>query len=68
MAIEPTITAKRVMKAIEEGHPVIVEEGGSSSGKTYGTVFDLILLASDAKFRKKILSKRIGRASCRERV
>jgi len=57
MAIEPTITAKRVMKAIEEGHPVIVEEGGSSSGKTYGTVFDLILLASDAKFRKKILSK-----------
>jgi phage terminase large subunit len=57
MAIKPTITAKRLAKAIQDGYPVIIEEGGSSSGKTYGTVFVLILLAHDRNYRRQILGK-----------
>jgi phage terminase large subunit len=55
MVIKPTITAKRLARSLKEGWPVIVEEGGSSSGKTYGTVFVLILLAADPVYRKQIL-------------
>jgi phage terminase large subunit len=55
--INPTITAKRTMQAIQEGWPIIGNEGGSSSGKTYGTVFDLILLCQYPDIRKKILGK-----------
>ena len=57
MAIKPTITAKRLANALYEGWPVIVQEGGSSSGKTYGTVFVLILLAHDPEYREQILGK-----------
>jgi phage terminase large subunit len=39
-----TITAKRTRKAIEQGFPVIVNTGGSRSGKTYGVMQNLILL------------------------
>lgn len=58
MVIKPTITAKRLVKALEGGYPVIVEEGGSSSGKTFGTVFILILLCQDPDFRRKVLGKK----------
>ncbi len=54
--IKPTVTAKRLAKAIKGGYPVIVEEGGSSSGKTFGTVFVLILLCNDQEYRRQILS------------
>lgn len=40
-----TITAKRTYKAIREGWPVIVNTGGARSGKTYGTMQNLCLLA-----------------------
>lgn len=58
MVIKPTITAKRMMKALQDGYPVIVQEGGSSSGKTYGTVFDLVLLASDPDLRMRVMGKK----------
>ena len=55
--INPTVVAKRTLKAIQEGWPIIVNEGGSSSSKTFSTVFDLILLAAYPDFRKQVLSK-----------
>ena len=46
MAIEFnfTITAKRTRKAIQAGFPVIVNTGGSRSGKTFGIMQNIILL------------------------
>ncbi len=55
--IKPTVTAKRLAKSIRDGYPVIVEEGGTSSGKTFGTVFILILLCYDQEYRHQILGK-----------
>ena len=40
-----TITAKRTYKAIREGWPVIVNTGGARSGKTFGTMQNLTLIA-----------------------
>lgn len=40
-----TITAKRTLKAIQAGYPVIVNEGGARSGKSYGTIQILVYLA-----------------------
>lgn len=40
-----TITAKRTYKAIRDGWPIIVNTGGARSGKTYGTMQNLCLLA-----------------------
>ncbi|CAB4140108.1 XtmB Phage terminase large subunit [uncultured Caudovirales phage] len=53
--IRQTITAKRTLKAIQQGSPIVVSEGGTSSGKTYGEVFGSVLLAKDPEFRYKIL-------------
>jgi phage terminase large subunit len=46
MAIEFnfTITAKRTRKAIIKGYPVIINTGGSRSGKTFGIMQNIILL------------------------
>ncbi len=40
-----TITAKRTYKAYKAGYPVIVNNGGSRSGKTFGTMQILAMLA-----------------------
>jgi phage terminase large subunit len=40
-----TITAKRTYKGILNKYPIIVNEGGSSSGKSFGTMQILIALA-----------------------
>ena len=52
-----TIVAKRTAKAIQEGWPIIFNEGGSGSSKTYSEVGICILLCIDDKFREKILRK-----------
>lgn len=51
-----TITAKRTLKAIEAGYPVIVNEGGARSGKSYGVIQILIYLATRRKIRISIVS------------
>lgn len=55
--IKPTIVAKRTLQALEDGYPLISNEGGSSSSKTFSTVFILILLAAFPDFRRKVFSK-----------
>lgn len=40
-----TITGKRTWTAIQEGWPVIVNEGGARSGKTYSAIQCLIIIA-----------------------
>ncbi len=40
--IKMTITAKRTLKALHAGFPIIVNEGGQRSGKSYGIVQILI--------------------------
>jgi phage terminase large subunit len=51
-----TITAKRTLKAINEGWPVIVNEGGARSGKSFGIVQCLIYLAVRKRLRISIVS------------
>lgn len=52
-----TITAKRTLKAIRDGYPIIVNEGGARSGKTYGEIQCGIILATERpKFRVSIVS------------
>lgn len=51
-----TITAKRTLRAIQAGYPVIVNEGGARSGKSYGIIQCLIYLATQSKLRISIVS------------
>lgn len=51
-----TITAKRTLKAINEGWPVIVNEGGARSGKSFGIIQCLVLTALKKKTRISIVS------------
>ncbi len=51
-----TITAKRTLKAIEAGYPIIVNEGGARSGKSFGIIQILIYLATRRKLRISIVS------------
>ncbi len=44
-----TITAKRTITALQQGYPIIVNEGGARSGKSYGIVQVLIYLARITK-------------------
>lgn len=51
-----TLTAKRTLKAIQQGFPIIVNEGGARSGKSYGIIQILIYLATTSKLRISIVS------------
>lgn len=52
-----TITGKRTWLAIQQGWPVIVNEGGARSGKTFSTIQCLIMLALQRpKIRISIVS------------
>lgn len=51
-----TITAKRTLKAIQAGYPVIVNEGGARSGKSYGIVQCLVYLAQTQRLKISIVS------------
>jgi phage terminase large subunit len=51
-----TITAKRTLTAIQQGWPIIVNEGGARSGKSYGIVQCLVYLATKSKLRISIVS------------
>lgn len=56
LAVRMTITAKRTLKAIQQGWPVIVNEGGARSGKSYGIIQCLIYIATQRKTRISIVS------------
>lgn len=56
ITVKFTITAKRTLTALNEGYPVIVNEGGARSGKSYGTIQCLIYLAQQKKLRISIVS------------
>lgn len=47
--VKLTITAKRTIKAYNDGYPIIVNEGGARSGKSFGIVQFLIYLARTKK-------------------
>lgn len=51
-----TITAKRTLRAIQAGYPVIVNEGGARSGKSYGIIQCLVYIATQKKTRISIVS------------
>lgn len=51
-----TNTASRTMKAIQAGYPIIVNEGGARSGKSYGIIQCLIYIATKKKVRISIVS------------
>lgn len=51
-----TLTAKRTWRAMQENWPVIVNEGGARSGKSYGTIQLLIQKAMETKTRISIVS------------
>jgi phage terminase large subunit len=51
-----TITAKRTLKAINDNYPVIVNEGGARSGKSFGIIQCLIYLATKTRLRISIVS------------
>lgn len=54
--IRLTLTAKRTFTAMQQGYPVIVNEGGARSGKSYGTIQLLILEALRRRIRISIVS------------
>lgn len=56
ITVKFTITAKRTLKAIQDGWPIIVNEGGARSGKSYGVIQILIYLATRKKLRVSIVS------------
>lgn len=57
MDIRLTVTADKTLEAIESGlYPIIVNEGGARSGKTYGVIQILIMLACRSKIRISIVS------------
>jgi phage terminase large subunit len=45
LVIDTTSIVAEVKEALDAGYPIIVNEGGSGSGKTYGTIQLLIFLA-----------------------
>lgn len=51
-----SITARRTFDALNQGFPVIVNEGSARSGKTYGEIQIAIPLARDKKKRVSIVS------------
>lgn len=51
-----TPTARKTWEAIQQGYPVIVNEGSARSGKTYGEVQIGIILARDYKKSVSIVS------------
>ena len=51
-----TITAKRTLKALQQGWPIIVNEGGARSGKSYGIIQCLVYLATKNKLRISVVS------------
>lgn len=51
-----TLTAKRTWQALQDGWPVIVNEGGARSGKTFGAIQCLILTAIRKRTRISIVS------------
>lgn len=51
-----TRTAARTWYALQQGWPVIVNEGGARSGKTYGEIQCAIKLAKDSKTRISVVS------------
>lgn len=51
-----SITARRTHEALEQGYPVIVNEGSARSGKTYGEIQLAIPKARDYKKRVSIVS------------
>lgn len=54
--IRLTLTAKRTYTAMQEGWPVIVNEGGARSGKSYGTIQLLVMEAMKRRVRISIVS------------
>ena len=56
ITVKFTITAKRTLKAIQDGFPIIVNEGGARSGKSYGIIQCLIYLATQQRLRISIVS------------
>lgn len=55
--IKPTVVFTRLYKGIQQGYPIIVSEGGSSSSKTYSTLQLLIYIAvNEPKTRISIVS------------
>ena len=53
-----TTTATKTALAIQQGFSTICNEGGSSSGKTYGEVGICIFLCADKNFRAALLSEK----------
>lgn len=51
-----TVTAKRTYEALQQGYPIIVNEGGARSGKSFGIVQCLILIAITKPTRISIVS------------
>ena len=51
-----TYTAQKTSEALENGWPIIVNEGGARSGKSYGIIQCLIFLATKSKLRISIVS------------
>lgn len=54
--VKLTTTASRTRRAIDEGWPVIVNEGGARSGKSYGIIQCLIYIATSKRTRISIVS------------
>jgi phage terminase large subunit len=51
-----TIIGKRTYKAIVDGWPIIINEGGARSGKSFGIIQCLIYIATQKKTRISIVS------------
>lgn len=51
-----TVTAKRTYEALQKGYPIIVNEGGARSGKSFGIVQCLITMAVERPTRISIVS------------
>lgn len=54
--VKLTRTATKTIDAIMEGWPIIVNEGGARSGKSFGVIQCLIFLAQQKKLRISIVS------------
>lgn len=50
--IKFTLTAKRTFNALNEGWPIIVNEGGARSGKTFGAIQCLVIKALQKPFTR----------------
>lgn len=56
MELQATITAQRTWEAIEAGYPIIVNEGGARSGKSYGIMQLLVYMATTRPLRISVVS------------